>query len=83
MAELGVLTCPVCDRTRLCRMDQFETQDAVKECATDHLRDHHLDESKRGIYRVKMAWDLDVIDADDGTEYPLGDWAAENQELSV
>ncbi|MFD1586506.1 hypothetical protein ACFR9U_05900 [Halorientalis brevis] len=83
MVELGVLTCPVCEQARVCRMDQFETRDAVKDCASVHLREHRLDESKRAIYRVLMAERLNRFDATDSTEYPLGEWTTDGRELSA
>ena len=83
MVELGVLTCPVCEQARVCRMAQFETRDAVKDCASLHLREHQLDESKRAIYRVLMAERLDRLDAADTTEYPLDEWTSDGRELSA
>lgn len=64
MAELGVLTCPVCDKHCLC--DEERERGALKNDARDHLHDHDLPEGKRGIYSVMMVERMDHVENADG-----------------
>lgn len=54
MAEIPVLTCPVCDRSAGVRERIPADPETLKEAAWDHLTAHRIDESKRAIYAVMM-----------------------------
>jgi hypothetical protein len=74
MAGIGVLRCPVCDKRSLYRLEEVENRETAKELSTRHLESHRLNESKRGLYRVQMADDLETTEIADITEVSLGTW---------
>ena len=69
MAEIAVLTCPVCDRSA--GFDQGA--DGLKDAAWDHLAAHRLDESKRAIYAVMMVERAERRSLA-ATSAPTGEW---------
>ena len=70
MAEIAVLTCPVCERAA-----GFERPaDGLQDAAWDHLTAHRIDESKRAIYAVMMVERAEERSVE--TEpMPAGEWA--------
>lgn len=74
MAELGVLTCPVCERHCVCGEDDIGERSELKNDARDHLANHDLPEGKRGIYGVMMVERMERrrVDVADGIE--TGTW---------
>lgn len=76
MADIPVLTCPVCDKSAWFSPDALTEPDALKDAAWDHLAAHRLDESKRAIYAVMMVEQLDrrAVTGADSVGEATGDW---------
>jgi hypothetical protein len=73
MAEIAVLTCPVCDRSA-----GFDRgADGLQEAAWGHLTTHRLDESKRAIYAVMMVERSERRSVEAEPAPPTGEWTEE------
>lgn len=74
MAELGVLTCPVCERYCVCGEDDIGDRSELKDGARDHLANHDLAEGKRGIYGVMMVERMERQRVDAVDDIETGTW---------
>lgn len=76
MAEIPVLTCPVCDRSAGFDEDALGDPDRLQDAAWDHLAVHRLDESKRAIYAVMMVERQERLrlEADGSFAGPTDEW---------
>lgn len=75
MAEIPVLTCPVCDRSAGFRARPNADPETLKEAAWDHLTAHRLDESKRAIYSVMMVERREQVTLEgDELDGQAGEW---------
>lgn len=71
MAEIAVLTCPVCDRSAGFPVG---SDGGLQDASWDHLAAHRLDESKRAIYAVMMVERAERRSLAAADPAPTGEW---------
>lgn len=81
MIEVGILRCPVCDKSCLYPVHRIGTREETKQRAASHLEAHRLDESKHGIYRVMMADHLEKAEIEHAADVPIKRWVSDLEEL--